>query len=214
MSSQNLKYEPAQVYSVDSESPTPRPTVYKRYSIFSTSEWLKEMLTTIASLVLLGLMIAIFWWADGRHLSAWKSPISINTVVSILTTLCTAALMHGVGEFISQLKWLHFKDEPHKLQEFKAFDEASRGPWGSAKFLGKIKWNLATLGALITIVRFGFSPLAQQVVNIEQRFVATDDDAAVFGYAHKYDRDSWKALLANSELGTYAADMKRYSTQT
>lgn len=187
MSSQTLEYEPAPDDNVHAESsPTPKPTAYKRYKVFSSSEWLNEMLTTILSLALLGLIVGIFSWADGKPLSAWRSPISLNASISVLTTTCSAALMHGVGEFISQLKWLHFRDGPKKLENLASFDEASRGPWGSLMFLGKVRWNVATIGALITIARLGFSPLAQQVVNIEQRFVTTADSGVTFGYAHEY----------------------------
>jgi hypothetical protein len=141
-------------------------------------------------------------YVDDKPLSAWTDYISLNAAISILTTACSAALMHGVSEFISQLEWLHFKNGPNKLEEFAMFDEASRGPWGSFKFLLKGIWSLATIGALVTICRLGFAPLAQQVVKIEQRFVTTPDVNSTFGYTHTYDRGIGRAL-ANSGISKH-----------
>ncbi|EFY91793.1 hypothetical protein MAC_02078 [Metarhizium acridum CQMa 102] len=130
---------------------------------------------------------------DNKPLSAWNSIISLNAAISILTTAYGAALMHGVGNFIGQIKWLRFKEGVNKLEKLERFDEASRGPWGSVMFLATVKLNLATLGALITIARVALSPLTQQVVKIEQQLVPEDD--AVFGYAHEYNRG---LMLANN----------------
>ncbi|KAK7414440.1 hypothetical protein QQX98_006719 [Neonectria punicea] len=181
-------YEPAHVYDVDSESPSTRSTVYKRYSLFSRAEWLLEVATLLLSLGLLFVIAYIFWITDDKPLSDWQFPISLNAVISILTTSCSAAMMHGVSEFISQLKWLHFKKGPRQLANLEKFDEASRGPWGSFKFLYGITWNLATLGAFITICRLAFAPLAQQVVEYPERNINRTDGSATFGYAHEYDR--------------------------
>lgn len=206
LNSKPHRYEPAHVYDVDSESPSPNSAEYRRYGILSPAEWLLELLTSIASLILLAGIAVIFWYVDNKPLSAWSDRISLNAVISILTTACSAALMHGVSEFISQLKWLHFKNGPQKLENFEKFDGASRGPWGSLKFLATVKWNLATIGALITICRLAFAPLAQQVVKIEQQFVITPDDNVTFGYAHTYNRGIGQAL-ANSGVGKYGLEL-------
>ncbi|EFZ04468.2 hypothetical protein MAA_01542 [Metarhizium robertsii ARSEF 23] len=175
------------------ESPSSNPVEHKRHGIFSPSEWLLEMLSTIGKLVCLAAIIAIFWNMDNKPLSAWNSIVSLNAAISILTTAHGAALMHGVGNFIGQIKWLHFKEGVDRLENLQKFDEASRGPWGSFMFLATVKPNLATLGALITIARFALSPLTQQVVKIEQQLVPKGD--AVFGYAHEYNRG---LILANN----------------
>ncbi|KAJ0158342.1 hypothetical protein CTA2_11811 [Colletotrichum tanaceti] len=198
-------YKPARAYEVDSESPSLHPTKYKRYSIFSGAEWLLEILTSILSLILLAAIAYIFWRVDGEPLSAWTLPISLNALISVMTTACSAALMHGVSEFISQLKWLQFKNERERLENFQKFDEASRGPWGSLKFLASVKWNLATIGAFVTIARLSFAPLAQQVVKIDERFAITKDDSVTFGYAHMYERGIGR-ILANAGVGGIPQD--------
>ncbi|KAK8927132.1 hypothetical protein H634G_01905 [Metarhizium anisopliae BRIP 53293] len=192
LDSKTYNHHPTHVVD-ESESPSSNPVEYKRRGIFSPSEWLLEMLSTIGSLVCLAAIITIFWNMDNKPLSAWNSIVSLNAAISILTTAHGAALMHGVGNFIGQIKWLHFKEGVDKLENLQKFDEASRGPWGSFMFLATVKPNLATLGALITIARFALSPLTQQVVKIEQQLVPKGN--AVFGYAHEYNRG---LILANN----------------
>ncbi|KAK1842352.1 hypothetical protein CCHR01_15028 [Colletotrichum chrysophilum] len=171
-------YEPARVYDVDDGPSRPDTIVYKRYSLFSCTEWVLEIITSIGSLIILAAVAVIFRTVNNQPLSNWTFPISLNAVISILTTACSAAIMHG----------LHFKNGPQKLEHLERFDEASRGPLGSLKFLVSMKWNLATIGALVTIFRLGLSPLAQQVVKIEERFIPTTDNNVTFGYTHTYNR--------------------------
>ncbi|KAM5366792.1 hypothetical protein ACJZ2D_010332 [Fusarium nematophilum] len=78
--------------------------------------------------------------------------------------------MHSISASICQLKWLHFKTFPQALFDLERFNEASRGPYGSIKFLIGVQWNLATVGVLVTILRLGFAPLAQQAVSLEPRY--------------------------------------------
>lgn len=182
------RYEPAQVSEVGFEPQNATTIEYKRGPVCSPSEWLWESFSSILALSLFVGITIIFCYMDNKPLSAWRGSISLNATISILTTACTTALMHGISTFIGQAKWLYFKKRPRKFADFERFDEASRGVWGSLLLLITVKWNLATVGAFITILRLTISPLAQQVVLIEQRDIISSADTATFGYAHNYSR--------------------------
>ncbi|KAF4947529.1 hypothetical protein FSARC_13947 [Fusarium sarcochroum] len=199
-------YTTARNYDVDlqtKDSSKPKAmtnhTRHEQYGIFTGAGWLLEILTSFLSL---GVLIAITIICLSMHdkpYSEWKARISINTVVSILATAGAAARMHGVRTFISQLKWVHFKKQPQVLRNFQNFDEASRGLYGALLFLFKVKWNLATIGALITIFQLAFGPLAQQVIDIHQLPVSTPDNKVTYGYTHDYVRDSvWQMSNTNA----------------
>ncbi|KAL4999754.1 hypothetical protein BDV10DRAFT_163806 [Aspergillus recurvatus] len=190
-------YEPAHVSEVGSDPLSTTTTEYKRHPIYSPSEWLLESISSILALGLLVSVAIIFGYMDNKPLSAWTGRVSLNATISILTTACTAALMHGVSTFISQSKWLHFKKGPRKLSHLEIFDGASRGVWGSILLLTTIPFNIATIGAFITILRLGFSPFAQQVVLIEERDVITPSDTAIFGYSHNYTRGLENQLVVS-----------------
>jgi hypothetical protein len=38
-----------------------------------------------------------------------------------------------------------------------------------------VKWNLATVGAVVTICRLSFAPLAQQVIEVKLQNVPTNE---------------------------------------
>ncbi|KAF4769302.1 hypothetical protein N7455_008745 [Penicillium solitum] len=193
------RYEPAWISEVDSEPQTATATEYKRHAVYSPKEWLWELLSSILALVLLVGVGIIFWYMDNKPLSAWPATISLNATVSLLITACSTALMYGVSAFIGQSKWLHFKNGPRKLTDLETFDEASRGAWGSIllliMLLTTVTWNIATIGALITILRLSFSAFAQQVVLIEQRDVISSAGIATFGYAYNYNLTAQNRLF-------------------
>ncbi|KAJ6186202.1 hypothetical protein N7519_007503 [Penicillium mononematosum] len=197
-------YEPAQISEVGSE-PQIATTEYKRHPVYSPKEWLLESISSILALGLLIAIAIIFWYMDNKPLSAWRAGVSLNATVSILTTACTTALMYGVSTFIGQSKWLHFRNGPRKLADFETFDEASRGVWGSILLLTTVKWNIATIGAFITILRLAFSPFAQQVVLIKQRDIISPSDTATLGYAHNYTINK-QVNLANSRIESIPQD--------
>ncbi|KAJ5446849.1 hypothetical protein N7445_001670 [Penicillium cf. griseofulvum] len=201
----DLPYDPLQVSESGSEPQTAIPE-YKRHSVYSRSEWLLESVSSILAMGLLIAIAVIFWYMDNKPLSAWRASVSLNATVSILTTACTTALMHGVSTFIGQSKWLHFKNGPRKLEDLETFDGASRGVWGSILLLTTVKWNLATIGAFITILRLAFSPFAQQVVLIEQRDIITPSNTASFGYAHSYIENTLTKDLANARIENVQQD--------
>jgi hypothetical protein len=189
-------YEPTEAYDVDSESPglasgrgTTRNAEYVRHGTCSSEGWGLEILSTFASFVLLAGITTIFWFMDGKPVSNWWFPISLNAVISILATACTAAIAHNVSAFIGQLKWLYFKMAPRRLYNLERFDAASRGPYGSAVFLLRVRWNLTTVGAFITVCRLALAPLAQQVVDLPSRDIIIPDSTATFGFAHAYNRN-------------------------
>ncbi|KAF5560152.1 hypothetical protein FNAPI_4320 [Fusarium napiforme] len=162
---------------------------YVRHATFSTHGWGLELLTSFTTLVLFAGMVAIFCSMRDKPYSEWPLSISISTTIAILSTGCTAAMMHNVSAFIGQLKWLYFKQSSRSVYNIERFDEASRGPLGAMLLIFKVPWNLATLGGFITILRLGFSPLSQAVVSLEPRMVDVPSNDATFGYAHAYDRN-------------------------
>jgi hypothetical protein len=84
---------------------------------------------------------------------------------------------------------LYFKTAPRRLDTFKKIDQASRGASGSIKLIFGTGWNLATLGAILSIARLAFSPLFQQVIQIDQRLVTSaGGDDVTYGFAHDFNR--------------------------
>ncbi|KAF4946685.1 hypothetical protein FSARC_14131 [Fusarium sarcochroum] len=191
-------YQPAPAYDVDVDAEssatdfaeaTSKRKEYLPHRTFNKDGWGLEILSLLLSLALFIGMVAIFCTMQNKPLSKWPFPIDISAAIAILATGCTAAMMHNVSAFIGQLKWLYFGDSPRQLYTIERFDEASRGPYGSAIFVFRIPWNVATIGALITILRLGFAPFSQQVISLQPKEVDIADSTTTFGFAHAYDRN-------------------------
>ena len=119
----------------------------------------------VAAAILLGTV-------NGKPLSSWAFPIAPNSLLSVFVTMSKTALLLVVSDCISQLKWLYFQHEPHRLHDIHTFNEASRGQWGSLEFLFNVKVKdaflgfksgaaPAALGTLITIAALAVDPFAQ-----------------------------------------------------
>lgn len=115
----------------------------------------------------------------------WASKITLNMVISLLTTLSWGFMMYVVASCISQLKWNYFTGR-HRLFDFEVFDQASRGPMGAANFLARIPPSIASLGSLLTITALAISPFSQRVAKYRTEDVFKDDRGASFGVALEY----------------------------
>lgn len=97
--------------------------------------WWQELICCVLSIASLVALVFFLRAFDGEPLPNWPSGITINTVVAFLATISRTAFVIPVTEGLSQAKWNWFKKKPRPLEDFDAFDQASRGPWGSVTLL-------------------------------------------------------------------------------
>ncbi|KAK3328651.1 hypothetical protein B0T19DRAFT_462302 [Cercophora scortea] len=133
--------------------------------------WAFEFIWILVSLSSFSVILVVLLIYDGRALPRLPLNITLNTLVAFFSSLSKAAFMIPVAEAISQCKWNWFRtDKP--LSDFETFDVASRGFWGSVTLLGRLRWrqavhrryNIASLGALVTIFSIMSTPITQQLI--------------------------------------------------
>ncbi|KAI1105522.1 hypothetical protein F4804DRAFT_341127 [Jackrogersella minutella] len=113
--------------------------------------WWWEILAIILSITCicgLGVLLAKI---DDAPLQSWSLPIQPNSLVAALITVAKASMMLVVASCIGQLKWRHFAVHSRRLVDLQLFDNASRGPWGSAILLWTLCFRVRVL------VMFGFA---------------------------------------------------------
>lgn len=140
--------------------------IYDKLTQHLDRYWLLEILSLLlATLAFAAIVITLGIHRD-KPLPQWPSLISINSLVAIFTAIMKATLMVPVVEGLSQLKWVWFRHAESKpLDDFEAFDMASRGPWGSFLLMLKLRCrHLAVVGAFIMIVSLAIDPFTQQVI--------------------------------------------------
>ena len=110
------------------------------WSRLETDWWIKEigaMLISILSLLCIVLILRIH---EGRPLPDWPLSITINSLVSIFSTIMGMTILVPLEQCISQAKW-HWFQEYHPLADMDMYDRGSRGPWGALRMLWDIRWK-------------------------------------------------------------------------
>lgn len=127
---------------------------------------------SVGCLVALGVMLTIY---DGKETPQLPYNITLNALISVLSTAAKSSLLFAVAGTLGQVKWAWFT-ENRQLSDMQTFDDATRGPWGALFLLfSRSIRPLASLGAAITILALAYGPFLQQLVrySVVQERVAT-----------------------------------------
>ncbi|OAA43938.1 hypothetical protein BBO_04294 [Beauveria brongniartii RCEF 3172] len=156
---------------VDSSRDVARSRGHRRKLLDGLSLWAWEILSLFVSALSLASIIIILNVYDGRQRDEWTPRLSINAVISILSTIFKASLALPLTEGISQLKWLLFAQQPRALSELDIYDKASRGAWGSAmmilgQFKSETRTYLASFGAALALIILAADPFAQATISL------------------------------------------------
>ncbi|KAH6871527.1 hypothetical protein B0T10DRAFT_541469 [Thelonectria olida] len=107
-----------------------------------------------------------------RPQDSWPiDTITINGMIAILATICRSAFMAVVAAVLAQTKWNWFSGQhgqyTARLADFALFDNAARGPFGSAQLIWRFKGgHLACIGAALSILSAAFSLFSQQLISL------------------------------------------------
>ncbi|PYH71774.1 DUF3176 domain-containing protein [Aspergillus vadensis CBS 113365] len=167
------------------EKPNGPETVSVRRYVSSWFCW--ELIGIIVSAGLLAAIIIILKVYDHQPQPKWWH-ISLNSVISFLSTLSRASLMFSVGELIGQLKWVWFAQQEQPLLHLQSFDSASRGALGSLTLIWALRVrHFAGVGALAMVLALGFDPFSQLLIHTYDKLVVDPSGTALIGNATVYD---------------------------
>ncbi|KAJ6779562.1 hypothetical protein PWT90_10014 [Aphanocladium album] len=126
-----------------------------------------------ASLFLAGASILaicfVLTFYNGRPLPEWPYGLSINTLLSVLSTVLRACLIAVLTSIIGQAKWQWLCNGPRPIDDLQMFDQATRGLVGSfpvikilaQRFLESI---IPLLSVIVVILSVAIGPFVQQAV--------------------------------------------------
>jgi hypothetical protein len=146
--------------------------------------WLLEILSWVFSAACMAVIVGVLIYLKDKPLNKWtiaeKTPLTLNTFISILSKMAGAALILPVSEALGQLKWSWFLEHSKQMWDFEIFDNASRGPWGSMLLLIRTKGKaLAALGAMIMLCSLALDPFFQQVVDYPDRWALSNTSSSI-----------------------------------
>ncbi|KAJ5488741.1 hypothetical protein N7539_003631 [Penicillium diatomitis] len=131
--------------------------------------WILEIVACLVSIALLAAIIGFLSHYDGQSLPEWPYAITLNALVSVLSTAMKAAIAFIATQCLAQLKWLWFRQK-NRLSDLTLLDDASRGPVGAFKVLYSfLPRHLVTFGCVILVLAVATDPFVQQVISIQMR---------------------------------------------
>ena len=96
-----------------------------------------EPLGLLVSAAALVCIVVILRMQDGQPVRPWR--VSLNSLVSWLSTIARTGAILGATSAISQLKWTWFAERKRELVDLRIYDGASRGIGGSFELLVRQK---------------------------------------------------------------------------
>ncbi|PYI13750.1 hypothetical protein BO99DRAFT_477529 [Aspergillus violaceofuscus CBS 115571] len=128
---------------------------------------------------------------DRRPQPAWRY-MSLNALISWLSTISKACILFAVSEALGQLKWVWFAQGRRRpLPNLQTFDSASRGLYGSAQLIWMLRGrHFAIWGSLAVILALAYDPSVQNLIHYysdlmedahQQAWVANTSTYASYG---------------------------------
>jgi hypothetical protein len=140
--------------------------------------WIAETVACIFSIACITAIASILYVYDDRPIPRFPSGVTLNTIVSILSTSARSAIISTASTCVGQLKWCWYKRSEKSLNDAQTMDDASRGLSGAIRMLvSGTGGYLAAFGGVITLLLVAFGPLIQQLLEYPTRdhtFVTND----------------------------------------
>ncbi|KAI0421798.1 hypothetical protein F5X98DRAFT_370427 [Xylaria grammica] len=139
-------------------------------SVEQLGRTLRSTLAYLVCLAAAAALVVLLSTFNGRLEPSWGDNIQLGTVLIAIMSVYRLALKAIVEACVGQGAWIWVsgfrkgKTEA-KLEDFKMFDEASRGLYGALVLLWRMKAShFACVGSLITILILGFETFSSQMV--------------------------------------------------
>lgn len=88
--------------------------------------WSLELLSLLASTIILGALVYILHRFDGSPMTEWTLHLTSNTCVSIAIRLVEVLTGVAICSGLGQLKWIKYRQRSRSLAEMQRFNDASR----------------------------------------------------------------------------------------
>ncbi|PQE31741.1 Carboxylic ester hydrolase protein [Rutstroemia sp. NJR-2017a WRK4] len=156
--------------------------------------WFIEIISYVFCVISFGVVIVIIKVYNQQPIFNWHG-ISLNTWVSVFTTISEALLMLTVSACLSQWNYISFSQRPRNLLQFDTVDNASRGPKGSLSLLWFVRLkSLVSIGAGITVLAIAIDPFVQQIIGFGERQVAGSSNSTSIARAVRYSRTLYQTM--------------------
>ncbi|RDW86098.1 DUF3176 domain-containing protein [Aspergillus mulundensis] len=166
---------------------TVHETASERSARMRISDWfVLEILATGVSAGALIALVAVLAKYDGKPQPDWYY-MSLNSLISWLSTISRACILFFVSEALGQSKWVWFSQEEQPISNIRTFDSATRGPYGALELIWTLQGrHFAALGSLAVVLALAFDPFAQNLVHYYEGTVRDTSNTATISSSSYY----------------------------
>ncbi|KAL4875677.1 hypothetical protein BJY04DRAFT_201373 [Aspergillus karnatakaensis] len=159
-------------------------TLWQKYN-----DWFVWEFSAIAlSAAVLIALVVILTQYDEKPQPSWGY-MSLNSLISWLSTVAKACIIVSCSEALGQLKWVWFSQKSRPIEELRTFDAASRGAYGALELAWKLRArHFAVFGTLGLTLALAIDPFAQNLVRYYQEVVIDSTQNAYVGRSFDFDR--------------------------
>ena len=103
--------------------------------------WAFEIISWLVSAICMAAVVTVVAIYNNKPQPEWPLSFTLNSYVSVLSKVATAALLFPTAEALGQLKWSWFqtRSDSREMCDFEIFENASKGPLGSFMLLLRLK---------------------------------------------------------------------------
>ncbi|KAL4807997.1 hypothetical protein BDV18DRAFT_167820 [Aspergillus unguis] len=146
---------------------------------FWAASWTLEILGWLVSVGFLVAIIVVLLHYDGQPRPQWPYGITLNALVSVLSTVMKASMAFILTESLAQLKWSWFRGG-NKLSDLALLDAASRGVLGAFVVLFRfLPRHLISFGCFVLVIAAATDPFVQQVIGVSERSVHAPGNSSI-----------------------------------
>ncbi|KAI0413495.1 hypothetical protein F5X98DRAFT_390795 [Xylaria grammica] len=137
----------------ESNTPPNRTHVNRHYCLMQwvNDYWIWEFASWIVSSLLLAGVVLTLSLHQDQPLPEWPFGITINALISFLSSLSTSTLVVVISSIIGQRSWTTLASAERPLRQLELYDDASRGAMGCFLLLLQNRWNVTSIAGLVVI---------------------------------------------------------------
>ncbi|KAF2098765.1 hypothetical protein NA57DRAFT_76004 [Rhizodiscina lignyota] len=182
-------------------------------SIFSWHGWLLECGSLFIAFASLAGLSGLLAYYDEKVEPKFSLDVTLNTLVSIVSTVFAFSLEAPVATMLGQMAWTLLKRRTRSLEEVCVYDDASRGPTGSIRLLIRTKFlHVSAIGAVVTLLTLFLDPFFQQTLKYDYRPIIDDsmhsEALAAYQYNGSANSDLWNMISPDSGFGAIPYNLR------
>lgn len=163
---------------------------------FIGKEWTMPILAIAGSMSLTIATGSVLAHYNNKPVFDWHG-VTLNAIVSIVTTISEAMLAFALYECLGQAKWIWLSRQGQPLNDLNLIDQASRGPLGCCKILRRsIARSFISIGAITIILSTGMDPFFQLAIGKRGDVIYRESSNAQISYAKRYSKGLFTIVAA------------------